>query len=50
MAQIDILASWLLDENKFEKELSHVYKIWLEYLNPYWSKEPWSRALKGKKY
>lgn len=49
MAQIDILASWLLDENKFEKELSHVYKIWLEYLNPYWSKEPWSRALKGKK-
>lgn len=49
MPLVDILASWLLDENRFEKELSHVYKIWLEFLNPYWSDKPWSRALKGKK-
>ena len=49
MPSVDILASWLQDENRFEQELSHVYKIWLEYLNPYWSDKPWSRVLKGKK-
>lgn len=49
MRSVDILASWLQDETKFEKELSNVYKIWLEYLNPYWSEQPWSRALEGKK-
>ena len=49
MPSVDILASWLQDENRFEQELSHVYKIWLEYLKPYWSDKPWSRVLKGKK-
>lgn len=49
MSSVDILASWLQDESRFEKELSNVYKIWLEYLNPYWSENPWSRALEGKK-
>lgn len=49
MPLVDILASWLQDESRFERELSNTYKIWLEYLNPYRSEKPWSRALEGKK-
>jgi hypothetical protein len=47
--EVDILASWLMDEYLFEKELKQSYKIEFELINPYFSKIPWTRALEGKK-
>lgn len=46
---LDILASWRHEETILKKELSNVYKIELEYITPFWSSSPWTRALKGKK-
>lgn len=47
--ELDILASWIDDEIYLEKELLNVKKIFLPYLEPYHSSEPWSRILKNKK-
>jgi len=47
--EVDILGSWLADEELFEKELKNAEKIHLRLLEPYWSDAPWSRALEGKK-
>lgn len=47
--EVDVLGSWLSNEFFFEKYLSHVAKIKLMYLDPYWSKIPWTKALEGKK-
>jgi hypothetical protein len=47
--QVDILGSWLADEQLFEKELKKADKIHLRLLEPYWSDAPWSKALEGKK-
>ena len=48
--QVDILGSWLPDEETmiagFKLDLT---KVTLLSLEPYWSKNPWSRILKGKK-
>lgn len=48
--QLDILGSWLPDEetmiNSFNLNLT---KVTLLDLEPYWSKNPWSRILEGKK-
>ena len=49
MKQIDILGSWLVEENYFYDELRDVHKIFLLLFDPFWSKMPWTRALKGKK-
>jgi hypothetical protein len=46
---VDILGSWVPEERYFEKEMSHTIKVNLELLNPYFSKIPWTKALKGKK-
>lgn len=45
---LDVLASWINDEKTLEQDLQKVKKIFLPYLEPYWSKEPWTKALKGK--
>ena len=45
---LDVLASWINDEKILEQNLQEVKKIFLPYLEPYWSKNPWTRALKGK--
>jgi hypothetical protein len=47
--EIDILGSWLPNERYFKNELKNVRKIWLLFLDPYWSKKPWTMALEGKK-
>jgi len=47
--EMDILGSWLADEQLFEKELHNSTKITLELLNPYFSTIPWTKALEGKK-
>lgn len=49
VSQVDILGSWLADEQLFEKELTNAEKIHLRLLEPYWAKNHWARALEGKK-
>jgi hypothetical protein len=46
---VDILGSWLADEQLFDKELKNAQKIHLRLLEPYWAENYWSRALEGKK-
>jgi len=46
---VDILGSWLPQEKYFEKELNNAKKVHLLFLEPFWTKNPWTRALEGKK-
>lgn len=47
---LDILGSWLPDEQTMIKYLKlSLTKVTLLALEPYWSKNPWSRILEGKK-
>ena len=46
--EVDILGSWLKDENLLLTENKQVEKVRLLCLEPYWSRNPWSRALEGK--
>lgn len=45
---VDILGSWMSTE-KFMEEGMHATKVHLRFLEPFWSKTPWSKALEGKK-
>ena len=47
--QVDILGSWLLKEVNFNNYLVQATKVRLMYLDPFWSKNPWTAALKGKR-
>lgn len=48
--QLDLLGSWLTVEEDYIKDyLGEIPKVALLYLEPYWSKTPWTRVLKGKK-
>lgn len=49
ISEVDVLGSWLVDEQLFEKELKEAKKLHLRLLEPYWSENHWSRALEGKK-
>lgn len=49
MPLVDILASWRPEENYFKEELKQASFVNFELINPYWSKTPWTKALKGKK-
>lgn len=49
MKEVDILGSWLPKEKDFENEISKAIKVHLIFLDPYWSKVPWTSALKGKR-
>jgi len=46
---LDLFASWLENEIYLEVCLSHTYKFKAIYLDPFWSKNPWTMALEGKK-
>lgn len=46
---VDILGSWQKGEFFLSSVLTEAKKIQLMYLDPYWSKKPWSRVLEGKK-
>lgn len=47
--EVDVLGSWLLNEQLFENELQSAQKVHLRLLEPFWSESSWSKALKGKK-
>lgn len=48
--QMDILGSWLSDEETMITDFKlNLTKVTLLSLEPYWSKNPWSRVLEGKK-
>jgi hypothetical protein len=49
VAEVDLLGSWLVDEHVFDAELKNIPKVHLELLNPYFSSNPWTKALEGKK-
>lgn len=49
MLLVDLLGSWRPQELYFKDQLNNCKKIELEIINPYWSKQPWSRALAGRK-
>jgi hypothetical protein len=49
MKKVDVLGSWQSNENYFEKELIFTKKIWLIFLDPFWTETPWTKALEGKK-
>jgi len=46
---IDVLGSWLEDEKYISQLPSNCDKVWLIFLDPFWCKTPWTRALAGKK-
>ncbi len=46
---IDLLGSWVKEEKYFADELKSVPKTRLQFLEPYFSKNPWTASLKGKK-
>lgn len=49
MKEIDLLGSWVKSEGRFAKELNQAQKIHLRLLEPFWSTNPWTRYLKGKR-
>jgi len=46
---IDVLGSWLDQEKVLERELKNSNKVHLRLLEPFWSENPWTKALEGKK-
>lgn len=47
--EIDVLGSWLLDENLLTQELVKAKKVQLFNLEPFWAERPWTRILEGKR-
>ena len=48
--QLDILGSWLPDEKVLKKTFNLGYQdVFLRNLEPFWSKQPWTRYLEGKR-
>lgn len=47
--EVDILGSWLTEECYFNQHLTNAKHVVLEDLEPFFSLNPWTRALKGKK-
>jgi hypothetical protein len=49
MKQLDVLGSWLNEEQVFQNSLCNAKRIVLEDLEPFFTENPWTRALEGKK-
>jgi hypothetical protein len=49
ISELDIIGSWLPQEQYFEDSLKNVHKVNFELLNPFFSKNPWTKALVDKK-
>lgn len=48
--QLDILGSWLPDEKVLKKTFNLGYQdVFLRNLEPFWSKQPWTSYLEGKR-
>jgi len=48
MKEVDVLGSWLKQENYFTSELSNAIKVRLPDIEPYYHQYPWSACLQGK--
>lgn len=46
---VDVLGSWVPHERLVEDRMTHAKKVHLELLNPYFSREPWTASLRGKR-
>ncbi|MAJ30426.1 MAG: hypothetical protein CMQ73_04120 [Gammaproteobacteria bacterium] len=49
LPEIDIIGSWRLDDDLCKKELKNAQKVQIEYLEPFFSNNLWTKALEGKK-
>ncbi len=49
ISQVDILGSWLQNEQVVQNYLNSARKVHFRLLEPFWSDFPWTSALKGKK-
>ncbi len=49
MQELDILGSWLNQEKPFANSLKKAKQVVLEDLEPFFCKNPWTKALEGKK-
>lgn len=49
MKEADVLGSWLEAEVYFQKQMESCKRIRLMYLDPYWTKQPWTKALENKR-
>tara|TARA_R110000868_G_scaffold20682_3_gene87181 strand:- start:2908 stop:3858 length:951 start_codon:yes stop_codon:yes gene_type:complete len=49
MQELDVLGSWLNQEKAFTRTLKNVKRVVLEDLEPFFSDNPWTKALEGKK-
>jgi hypothetical protein len=49
MQELDILASWIIQERHFKNKTEHAKKIRLQDLEPHYHNVPWTSALAGKK-
>lgn len=49
LSEVDILGSWMSKEYYIKTYISNNNFIHLRLLEPFWSKNPWTRVLKGKK-
>jgi hypothetical protein len=49
MKEVDVLGSWIQEEQYFSEKIKTSQKVSLILLEPYISANPWSRCLKGKK-
>lgn len=47
--EVDVLASWLDNEVYFRNELKNAFFAQGLFLDPFWSKIPWTKALENKK-
>ncbi len=47
--EIDVLGSWRPNELQLKTQLISAEKVQLMYLDPYWSEQPWTSVLEGKK-
>lgn len=51
-AQVDILAEWFTEYRNLyhiKNVISQAHRVTLLSIEPYWAKQPWTRALRGKK-
>jgi hypothetical protein len=49
ISEVDVLGSWLKEEQLFSKSLGSAKQVVLEDLEPFFCNNPWTRALEGKK-
>ena len=47
--EINILGTWVADKDLCDDKLRNALKVDLEYLEPFFSNNPWTKALEGKK-